>query len=725
MTAGLLERPAPSLRRPERPGRRAVGSVPVVLAVLGWALLVGSGVDVLQAARLVLVVAVQLGTGAVLWRLARGPVGLPVSELVGMGAALGTLLAMLGAQLLRPTPLAPLGWLAPTAAVVVALLVPAVRARVRAGGVLRPRLDEIGGVAAGLGVGLLYLSSFWRAHPLSSTGWRSYYVDIPYHEALATSLATWGPVDSVFAAGTPVRYHWFVHAWAGATTNAAGAGSFVVITRVLPLVAFLGVLCLAWTWSRRLSTHRAVPALAVLLIAVGLNVASASSITFLQHSLLSPSLGFGALAMLGAAVVLTDLLRGAVRWPHALLGLFAVGCVGGKTSFAAVLGGGVGLVAVAGLRDRAIRRRAIAALAVVLAAVAGAFVVLVMGSRGDLLLQPGATARAFGFLAREDRLGLVVGTVGVALAFAAKWAGVLALVGRRPRPEVWFALGAAGAGLFLAAVLGHPGLSQTYFPISAGLVVAVVSAVGLGVALDRLSARVLWTATAVGVAAGIAGLVALPQGRAWISPYLVWSLPLLLGAGSLVRAWVRGGRAGLPAGAARGAAVVGWGLAVAALTAGSAVVLDTARTPPPAAAQPDGPLAWSPAHEDALVWLREHSAVDDVVATNRQCAGPQQDAAACERHRWFLTAALADRRVYVEGADYIAGVPHPEWVRTRVELSRRFVDAPGADDARVLWDAGVRWVVADLASTGNRDWAPHAEQAFATDTTVVLRLSRP
>ena len=724
MTTGLLEQQAPPHPRVERSGTPAAWAAPLVLAVLGWVVLVGGGVDVPQAARVVLVVAVQLATGAALWRLARGPVGLPVTELVGMGTALGTLLAMLGAQLLRPTPLAGVGWLAPTAAVAGALLVPAVRARLRAGSVLRPGFDDIGSVGAGLGVGLLFLWSFWRAHPLSFTGWRSYYVDIPYHEALATSLATWGPGDSIFAADSPVRYHWFVHAWAGATTNAAGAGSFVVITRVLPLVAFLGVLCLVWTWSRRLSTHRAAPVLAVLLVAVGLNVASASSPTFLQHSLLSPSLGFGALAMLGAAVVLTDLLRGAVRWPYALLGLFAVGCVGGKTSFAAVLGGGVGLVAVAGLRNREIRGRAIAALVVVTGAVAGAFVVLILGSEGDLLVQPGATARAFGFLAREDVLGLVIGTVAAALAFAAKWTGVLALLERRPRPEVWFALGAAGTGLSMMAVLGHPGLSQIYFPVSAGLVVAVVAAAGLGVALDRMSARTSWTATAVGVAAGVAGLVAVPQGRAWISPYLAWSLPLLLAAVLLVRAWLRGGPARLAASVAGAAAVVGWGLTIAALTAGAAVVLDVARTPPPAAAQPDAPMAWSPAHQDALVWLREHAAVDDVVATNRQCSAPQQGAAACGRHRWFLDAALGDRRMYVQGADYIAGVPHPEWVDDRMALSRRFVDTPSRADARVLWDAGVRWVVVDLASTANRDWAPYAEQAFATDTTLVLLLSQ-
>jgi hypothetical protein len=158
---------------------------------------------------------------------------------------------------------------------------------------------------------------------------------------------------------------------------------------------------------------------------------------------------------------------------------------------------------------------------------------------------------------------------------------------------------------------------------------------------------------------------------------------------------------------------------------GQVTVVDTLRTAPPAAPGPDAPLAFTRSHEDALVWLRDHSAVDDVVATNRQCSDVVLGGDPCPQFRWFLPAAVAQRRMFVAGADYAAGLPHPAWVDERVELSRRFVDAPGAVDARALWDAGVRWVVVDLVSTPTRDWAPHGERAFGNDTTVVLRLAQP
>jgi hypothetical protein len=80
----------------------------------------------------------------------------------------------------------------------------------------------------------------------------------------------------------------------------------------------------------------------------------------------------------------------------------------------------------------------------------------------------------------------------------------------------------------------------------------------------------------------------------------------------------------------------------------------------------------------------------------------------------------------IEGSDYaVATRPLPAWVRDRIALSRRFVDQPGERDAVALWTAGVRWVVVDLASTRTRTWSPFARNAFATRTTIILRLDRP
>jgi hypothetical protein len=304
------------------------------------------------------------------------------------------------------------------------------------------------------------------------------------------------------------------------------------------------------------------------------------------------------------------------------------------------------------------------------------------------------------------------------------------LVVTRPtqhRPELWFAAGAAVTGLVLMAILGHPGAGQLYFPLSASVVIGVVSAWGLGEALGHLSSREVATAVLVGVAAGTAGL-ALPQWLVLAPPYATWLLSVLLVLGMLVFATARrsayAGRDLL----VMTASLAAWALVTASLTSGQDSLKDTIRAGWPAAAAANAPNAWTPAHTAALVWLRDHAAQDDVVATNRQCSVPQLGDAACGRwqSRWFLTAALGRHRMYIEGAEYaVVLLPRLSRVDERINLSRRFVDQPSSAEAKVLWDKGVRWVLVDLASTMARSWTPYALPAFATETSVVLRLVRP
>jgi hypothetical protein len=379
------------------------------------------------------------------------------------------------------------------------------------------------------------------------------------------------------------------------------------------------------------------------------------------------------------------------------------------------------------------------AFAVALVGVGGAYVVLLSGSAGNLSIDPGATARVLGVLPDLTWIGVLGGTVASVLVLATKWMGVTVLAADRrswPQPELWFAVGAALGGLLLMVVLGHPGASQLYFPLSSGLVVTVVSAWGIGEAFRRVSSAQGIAATVVGVlaggisaavggaalAAGSGRLTLLPARFAGAGPYAVWLLPLVLVLGIAVLARARGTRVerhGL-------VSVLCLSLVTASLVAGAVVLGDMARAARPAAAAPNAGPAWTQAHVTALVWLRDHSAQQDVIATNRQCTAPETRGKPCgSTERWFLTAALTGRRMYVEGADYAISQPHPAWIDRRVTVSRRFVDTPGAADAGVLWAAGVRWVVVDLASTATRTWAPYAQPVETTATTEVLRLNAP
>ena len=716
------------------PGPRVTPVLILLLTLSCGALVAASGVDLWQTARIFAVVLTQVATGAVLWRLTRGPIASHLSEMIGMGLALGTLTSLMSAQLLIATPLAQLAWLLPTAVLAAAFARSRVRRRFRSGSIAPVGLDEAATVAFGVGVGLIFVWSFWRRHPLQWEGWWSYYVDIPFHEALATSISTWGPNDSILVAGEPIRYHWFAHAWSGLTTHAAGAGSFVVVTRVLPLIALIGVVCLTWAWSRRMSSLRSVPFLAVLVATLAMDVGSRQPLTLVSNLTVSPSMGIAAVWLLASAVIFTEHLAGRLTRPEPLLFLTSLGCLGGKVSTAAVLVGGVGLVAIMSVVMRTSRTRIWVDAATVLVATAVGYVALLVGSDGRLAPEFGASATAYRFLPDDGRVGIAVGTVAVLLAIAAKWAGLVSLLASRStraRPEALFGLGAALTGLLLVSVLGHPGSSQLYFSLSAGVVIAVICGWGFGQAVHRLPPRTVLVSVLVGLIAGFGGLAsrggfvdaatALPRWL-WLAPLAVWLPPLLLCV--LVTSGVLGHArrpTRQPTAVAVSAAAIS--LVVSSLTFGLLVLTDTIREPPPTAPSAGAPLAWTDDHVAALTWLREHSDVDDIVATNRQCSGARPT---CDTSRWFLGAAISQRRMFVEGSAYaVDTAPLPRWVKDRIALSRNFVDEPTEQDTATLWNAGVRWVVVDLASTETRSWSPYARKMRENEVSVILRLNRP
>jgi hypothetical protein len=435
-----------------------------------------------------------------------------------------------------------------------------------------------------------------------------------------------------------------------------------------------------------------------------------------------------------------------------MLGLLTVGAVGGKSSNLVALWSGVGLAAVAAVWLPDIRRRVWSAFAVVLALGLATFVVVLYGSDGNLTVHPGASADRLGMLPGQGTKAVLVGTLATLLVLGTKWTGLLTLLPERRtlrRPELWFGVGAAISGLLLAVALGHPGASQFYFPMSSGMIASVVSAWGLGEALRRMSGAALTAAIVAGIFAGVASvalahsiavhgadrsMATLPPRYTWLAPVLVWVLPVALFAGAALRARLRAAasRRSGSVGVARRVGVVGvvgvlcWGLVTASTVTGQVLIVDMASAAAPAAPQPTTDLAWSGDQSAPLLWLRQHSKVDDVLATNRQCSSPQLPGQTCRvNERWFLTAALTHRRMYVEGADYANTQPPPAWIDQRVELSRRFVDTPNVADARVLWAAGVRWVVVDLASTYTRSWAGYGEPVYRTPTTIVLRLLKP
>ena len=134
-------------------------------------------------------------------------------------------------------------------------------------------------------------------------------------------------------------------------------------------------------------------------------------------------------------------------------------------------------------------------------------------------------------------------------------------------------------------------------------------------------------------------------------------------------------------------------------------------------------ITGAPAYRELLIWLRENSQVNDLVATNRYCSDSYEIAPNC-LGLWSLTSAISKRQVLIEG-EMPANSENlfAERERRRV-LVEQFVNQPSATSLDALSDYGVDWVVADYAVTKTRKWGMFAEIRFENAAGSVLKLKR-
>ena len=736
--------------RPLLLGTGAILLVALVLVLLG--------VTVGEAVLLALFVGAQGASGAYLWMLARRPTAdrpLDALEFVGGGLALGTGLAVLSGVLLDAILPGHLGWIAPT---LVVILVWAVR-RVRGGavgGAWEWRRSSLVGFGVTVVLGLASIALNVVRYPLGVTGpWTSYHRDMLYFEGLSTSVAVFGPNDSIFMAGADVRYHWFAYAWAGQLSHTADAAPFVTLTRVLPLVALLGCAALVVAWTARLVDRKAATILAGVLLVGGGYVGAANG-TILNFD--SPSQALTTMWLMGVLLAALGLVQGPARWGLAAV-VVAVAAVtaGGKISTAAVAIVSLGLVAVvASVRREEWHRRAWLAVGLMLGAGAVVYVLFVAGSAsaGDLnvLSLDSRASSVQGLDSSPGPRGVMLGTLTLVVAMAARWWGLAWLLGERGwrwRPDVVLGVGLVIAGVLPVLVLGQ-GVNETWFALAASAPLAVLSAAGVVVAWSRLQSRL---ALAVSVAAGVVIVLVVPvfwipdvvsttSIRFW-GPWVAYALAVVVGCVVALTLRSSRGRLALLAGSVITVMVV-----AGALARVSPVVADRLHsselpvqaestggdaTPPPPQGSPvsDVPVGpvmtppaelltgsppdrttWTAAEAEAAAVLRERTGESDIVVTNDTTS--------------FLVPALGQRLTYLSGAPYqglygseasVAEIPD------RIATSLAFTRALDPAAFASLCGAGVTWGWIAVDGTPLRSWEPFASIAYQNDSVVIVRLN--
>ncbi len=296
----------------------------------------------------------------------------------------------------------------------------------------------------------------------------------------------------------------------------------------------------------------------------------------------------------------------------------------------------------------------------------------------------------------------------------------LAAAGVRQDIGIWWCAGVVGSGYCGLWVLAHPGYSQHYFwriVIALGIVLTVTTIVQL------LPEKPVPIGPIIGAAsAGLGTAIVLYRYypatsstiRQRLLPYLLAAL-VLTALILILRRWPSPATTRMPA------------IAIAAVFVCAAAVLPAAQDVygPFRNAVTRGPLTHPFAHrqihphsgryisvaeERAALWLHDHSAPDDVVATNVLCA-PTRYEVNC-LHVAFWVTALSGRQLFIGAWAYTeksmqaygrsSGVsalqtksPWPD----RVSLSLNAIRSPSASTIATLERRGVRWIFADRRAT--------------------------
>lgn len=512
--------------------------------------------------RVSLVVALQVCTGATMWRLFRPKQICTMPELIGMGLALGSFVSLLSSQILRVTPLNEVAWALPTISFAILIGIPRVRNRLTSSRIEKTAPFTFLAITTASLIALTYwwwwlwpvvpapfalyllitvrtrqeqqhkLTTVWKTLtklniPLIvllpfgmvalaiwlrefNLTWWIFSNDQVFSESLSTSLTVWGPNENIQLAGEPINYHWFSLAWAGMTTQAGGIGPWTVITKVLPICSLFGATCLTWTCTKAISKSKLAPTISLIVLVLASNPLGFIPTRYFH----SPTFFFSMIWLLGFTLILIEGINSRISGGEFLLGLMLAASLGGKVSSGAIAFCGFTLCLVASLvfiRDRRLTRFLLtSAIWLVLACLATYLMVYRSQTIGT------GSRLTWGFAEIGSHSGIAYWDSLMILRIVA-WSGVIAAItpavapifilfllpSTRRRAELYYFVGAIFSGLVFVSVFKNSGASQFYF-FFAGIVVA---SIGIGWALgegwDQLRTRVTKKQITIAIILGV------------------------------------------------------------------------------------------------------------------------------------------------------------------------------------------------------------------------------
>jgi hypothetical protein len=735
-------------------------------------------VDVLRYAAYVSLAVVLPGT--LVYRALRRRPHTLVEDLA-MGAAVGLTLELIAWAAFSVLDLRGLVWLWPALVFTPFALIPRLRRHWWVRDYRPVPLGWSWSVAAVVSFFTAYLAMvFLDRNPILPTSpGTQQYLDLAYQLSLAGEAKHHIPLNLPQVAGEPLYYHWFGYVHMAMTSMVGSIDLPVVALRfAIPALCALAIVLtatVAWRVSGRPYVGAAA---AALFFTIGefnfthpVTMPFGTQATFvIWHGM---SMIYGWVLVIAVIAPLADIIgrraRADVGGSRDIVGMVGArdtaGVVGSRESTVPPLGrGAFALAALLLFASSGAKASSLPVVAVALAATA--VIMLLMNRRIPWavvvagLLAGAAQLFATTVLFRFNTYGVAIGPLqglrpywatpppGVAQGalIAAVWiafvvnmllrtAGILPLLWLkrgRLEPVQWFLLAGALAGPGLYLIFEQPSGGNQYFTRTGFAFGVMLSAWGYAMVFDR--AR-LTDRAKLGLAGGAvafaivlvwaeleyAGPARYDVSYSSLVPILVWAAVLTsVGLIAGVAWWIAGRWRSVLRG--RGAVVALTGVLVAGAPG---LIMDEYKS----LQAPNGGayvnISLPKSRVDAARWVRDHSAPNDVVATNVHCLGYYGDV--CDSRSFWLSA-YSERSVLVEGWGFaprqaVLGLA-PFWDQTRLTYNDAAFTAPSAEVLRRLHDTyGVRWLVVDRnVGAESADLPTLAEQTYDNGRLAVYRL---
>jgi hypothetical protein len=143
---------------------------------------------------------------------------------------------------------------------------------------------------------------------------------------------------------------------------------------------------------------------------------------------------------------------------------------------------------------------------------------------------------------------------------------------------------------------------------------------------------------------------------------------------------------------------------------------------------PEHPYSISVGTYEIANYLKGVSSKNDLIATNRHCAGLEENQTCTARQ--FALSALSERRVFLEGWSYTTcplsePILNKYWKEDSWKVNQDFFIAPSPENFEVIRKSGVDWFVVDTARPNVTNYEPFAELVKTSDSVSLWKVTDP